>query len=67
MRSDLFSGCQDTPYKPASLSTRLLGWLKSRFQDIMVTADVLHDAQWTAPWDDSQSSRRHGRGLTDLG
>jgi hypothetical protein len=54
MRSDRQTGHPDTTHKPASFAP--LGWLKARLQDVKVVADVLHEAQWAAPWDDSQSS-----------
>jgi len=62
MHSDFHTGHPDTSHKPASFAP--LGWLKARFQDVMTVADVLHDAQWSAPWDEPQSSsrptQRHG-------
>jgi hypothetical protein len=54
MRSDFHCGCPDATHKPASFA--LLGWMKARFRDVMIVAEVLHEVRWAAPWDDSQSS-----------
>ena len=54
MESDLNTGFQVAPYKPASFNTHLLGWVKARLRDIVIAAEVLHDVQFAAPWLDQE-------------
>jgi|GEM_PF-6513738 len=61
MNSDLHPGYPSTTYKPASFISNPLGWAKARFRDLMVTADVLHEIQWAAPWDEPESSTARSR------
>jgi len=42
MSSDYHPGSADTTYKPTSFITRLPGWMKARFREVMVVAEVLH-------------------------
>ncbi|MEO8300828.1 MAG: hypothetical protein ABI608_03490 [Rhizomicrobium sp.] len=56
MSSDLHPGSPGTTHKPASFISHLLGWLKAGHRDVMIAADVLHEKQWTAPWDQAPSS-----------
>jgi hypothetical protein len=58
MSTDSHSGCQVGPYKPASFNTHLIRWLKARFRDVMIVAEVLHDVQYAAPWDDQHPGVR---------
>ena len=58
MRHDLQPGSACPTHKQSSLALPLLGWMKARFGDVMVTAEVLHDVQWVAPWDNAQSAPR---------
>jgi hypothetical protein len=53
MSSDLHSSVPRLTHKQASFVIRPLGWLMARVRDLMVTAEVLHDIQWAAPWDPS--------------
>jgi hypothetical protein len=55
MSSDAHSSASSTIHKRGSFATLPLAWLSARFRDIMIAAEVLHDIQWAAPWDDSQS------------
>jgi len=55
MSSDYHPGSPGTTHKPISSITRLPGWMKARFLDVMVVAEVLHDVRWAAPWDDARS------------
>jgi hypothetical protein len=69
MNSDLHPGCPGVTYKPTSFIPRLRGWMKARLRDLMIVADVMHEVQWSAPWDDcepAQSSSVH-RGLAHGG
>jgi hypothetical protein len=55
MENDINPSFSIPPHKPASLKNRLLGWVKAWLQDIMIAAEVLHEAQFSAPWRDCQS------------
>ena len=55
MSSDIHPSASCTNHKRASFATLSFGWLSARFRDVMVAAEVLHDIQWAAPWDDAQS------------
>ena len=55
MSSDYHPDSPGTTHKPTSSITRLPGWIKARFRDAMVVAEVLHDLRWAAPWDDARS------------
>lgn len=57
MSSDPQSGFQAPFYKSALSGLPPLGWLKTRVRDVMVAAEVLHHAQWDAPWRDDKSVR----------
>ena len=54
MSSDLHSSYPSPIYKPASFIGNLLEWAKARHRDVMVAADVLHEIQWSTPWDDTR-------------
>ena len=56
MSHDLQSSSAATTHKRSSSTLPLLGWMKAGFADVMVAAEVLHDVQWTAPWDQSRSA-----------
>jgi hypothetical protein len=55
MNCDVHSSIPRVTHKRASFATLAFGWLAARFRDVTVAADVLHDIQWAAPWDDGQS------------
>jgi hypothetical protein len=57
MENDLNPSFRITPHKPASLKNRLIAWVKAWSRDIMIAAEVLHEAQFSAPWRDCQSPR----------
>jgi hypothetical protein len=59
MSTDLHASSPRATHKRTSSTVSLLGWMKARFGDVMVTAEVLHDVQWAAPWDDAQSAPHH--------
>lgn len=40
-----------------SPSFGVLAWLKARLADVMVTAEVLRDFLYAAPWDDAPRSK----------
>ena len=64
MSSDCHPGSPGTTYKPTSSITRLPGWMKARFLDVMVVAEVLHDVRWAAPWDDARSPHSSSESLS---
>ena len=55
MNSNLHPGPAGTIYKP---TFPVLGWVKARLADVMVAAEVLHEARWSAPWDEATAARR---------
>jgi hypothetical protein len=55
MNSDVHSSVPRATHKRASFAISPFGWLAARFRDVMMAAKVLHDIQWAAPWDHSQS------------
>jgi len=59
MSSDYHPGSPGTTHKPTSSITRLPEWMKARFLDVMVVAEVLHDVRWAAPWDDALTRTPH--------
>jgi hypothetical protein len=58
MSTDPHSSSSCVTHKRTSSTVPLLGWMKARLGDVMVTAEVLHDVQWAAPWDNAQSALR---------
>ena len=61
MRNDIHSNSPGTTHKPGSFILHPLGWMKARFRDIMVVAEVMHEVQWTAPWDEPGSPKARSR------
>ena len=57
MSTDLQPSLSCVTHKRVSFVTLLLGWMKARFGDVMLAAEVLHDIQWAAPWDDHPRSK----------
>ncbi len=56
MTGDIPASAPGTIHKRASFAKLSFAWLSARFRDVMIAAEVLHDIQWAAPWDDSQSA-----------
>jgi hypothetical protein len=63
MKTDFKTLFQIADHKPDSFKHRALGWVRARWRDIMIAAEVLHEAQFAAPWRDPQHPHRPNQQL----